>query len=338
MTPLNFGLIGFGYWGPNLARNFGAQEGCAVSWICDLSPARQKQAALSWPAAKATGRLEDVLEDPNVHAVLIATPVSTHYEIAKRAIEAGKHVFIEKPMTHTSEEAASLIALAEKHNRVLAVDHTFLFTGAVRKMKEMLDSGELGDLLYFDSVRINLGLFQHDINVLFDLGPHDLSIADHLFSEKPVALRAMGACHCGQQHENLVYLHLEFANGMVAHFHWNWLAPVKIRHTLICGTKKMIVYDDMAASEKLKVYDKGVVVSQLDHDSLAKFRVDYRVGDMVAPKLDQREALAMEAAHFAECVRTGKKPLADGDAGYRVVRMLEAAQESLKKGGERIVL
>lgn len=338
MTPLNFGLIGFGYWGPNLARNFGAQEGCAVSWICDLSPARQKQAALSWPAAKATGRLEDVLEDPNVHAVLIATPVSTHYEIAKRAIEAGKHVFIEKPMTHTSEEAASLIALAEKYNRVLAVDHTFLFTGAVRKMKEMLDSGELGDLLYFDSVRINLGLFQHDINVLFDLGPHDLSIADHLFSEKPVALRAMGACHCGQQHENLVYLHLEFANGMVAHFHWNWLAPVKIRHTLICGTKKMIVYDDMAASEKLKVYDKGVVVSQLDHDSLAKFRVDYRVGDMVAPKLDQREALAMEAAHFAECVRTGKKPLADGDAGYRVVRMLEAAQESLKKGGERIVL
>lgn len=338
MSALNFGLIGFGYWGPNLARNFGAQPGCSVSWICDLSEARQKQAALNWPAAKTTGSIDAVLSDPEVHAVLIATPVSTHFEIAKRAIEAGKHVFIEKPMTHTSEEAKALIELAEKHQRVLAVDHTFLFTGAVRKMKEMLDSGELGDLLYFDSVRINLGLFQHDINVLFDLGPHDLSIADHLFPVKPVALRAMGACHCGQQHENLVYLHLEFENGMVAHFHWNWLAPVKIRHTLLCGTKKMIVYDDMAASEKLKVYDKGIVVSQLDQDSLAKFRVDYRVGDMVAPKLDQREALAAEAAHFADCVRHNKKPLADGHAGLRVVRMLEAAQESLRKGGERIVL
>jgi predicted dehydrogenase len=338
MSALNFGLIGFGYWGPNLARNFGAQPDCAVSWICDLSTERQKQAAQSWPAAKTTGRIEDVLDDPDVHAVLIATPVSTHFEIAKRAILAGKHVFIEKPMTHTSAEAQELIELAEKHQRVLAVDHTFLFTGAVRKMKEMLDSGELGELLYFDSVRINLGLFQHDINVLFDLGPHDLSIADHLFPVKPIALRAMGACHCGQQHENLVYLHLEFANGMVAHFHWNWLAPVKIRHTLLCGTKKMIVYDDMAASEKLKVYDKGVVVSQLDQDSLAKFRVDYRVGDMIAPKLDQREALAMEAAHFADCVRTGNQPLADGHAGLRVVRMLEAAQESLRSGGERIVL
>jgi len=338
MKPLHFGLIGFGYWGPNLARNFGSQEGCAVSWICDLSPARQKQAALSWPAAKATGRLEDVLEDPGVQAVLIATPVSTHYEIAKRAIEAGKHVFIEKPMTHTSEEAASLIELAEKHGRVLAVDHTFLFTGAVRKMKEMVDSGELGEVLYFDSVRINLGLFQHDINVLYDLGPHDLSIADHLFPAKPVALRAMGAIHSGQQHENLVYLHLEYEGGMVAHFHWNWLAPVKIRHTLLCGTKKMIVYDDMAASEKLKVYDKGIVVSQLDQASITQFRVDYRVGDMVAPKLDQREALAVEAAHFVDCVRNGKRPLADGHAGRRVVRMLEAAQESLKKGGERIVL
>jgi predicted dehydrogenase len=331
-------LVGFGYWGPNLARNFSANTECDLAAICETNSGRAARARTLYPQALVTDDYRVILDDPEIHAVLIATPVSSHYELARAALLAGKDVLVEKPLTASSAEARDLIDIAERNGRILAVDHTFLFTGAVQKMKEIVDSGELGDILYMDSVRINLGLFQHDVNVIWDLAPHDLSIMAYLLPYKPVAVSAVGSSHAGNDIENIAYLHVEFGENVIAHFHLNWLAPVKIRRTIIGGTKKMVIYDDMEPSEKVKVYDTGIDIKDGDTDSIYKIVVDYRTGDMVAPKLAHREALSAEAAHFIECVKTRKQPMADGRAGLYVTHILEAAQASIRDGGRRILL
>lgn len=335
-SKLNICIAGYGYWGPNLARNFDALPGCRVAAICDISPERAEKAARAYPSARAFSDFDEALASENISAVVIATPVSTHHSLAKKSLLAGKDILVGKPLSQNSAEAAELVKIAEEKNLVLAVDHTFLYTGAVRKIKTMVESGEIGDIVYIDSVRINLGIFRHDVNVLFDLAPHDLSIACHLIEENPTHVRAVGTKHGAGSYEYMAYLHLEYENGRSAHFHLNWLSPVKIRRTLIAGTKKMIVYDDMEPSEKVKAYDRGVSVREGDTDSLHKTLVDYRTGDMDAPKLDDAEALATQAAHFEDCVRARKTPLADGRSGLKIVKIIEAAQLSATRDGERI--
>ena len=331
---IGIGLVGFGYWGPNLARNFSVQPDCRLVAICDRDARRLGQASRLYPSAEVTTDYGVLLRNPEIQAIVIAAPVAHHYALAKEALLAGKDVLVEKPFTETSAQGRELVELAEQHNRVLAVDHTFLFTGALRTIKNLVDQRALGDLLYFDSVRINLGLFQEDVNVVYDLAPHDFSILQHLVGEMPTSVRAMGARYGNSAIECLAYLHLEYASGFLAHFHFSWLAPVKIRKTIIAGTHKMIVYDDLEQSEKVKVYDKGIIVNQ-DADSVAKIKVDYRTGDMLAPKLEHREALAAEAENFLDCVRKREIPIADGRAGLGVVRIIEAAEKSLREGGSR---
>jgi predicted dehydrogenase len=337
---VGIGLVGYGYWGPNLGRNFSATPGCRVVAICDQNPTRLAFAGRQFPACSTTTRYEDLLAHRDIDAIAIATPAVTHFELARQALLSGKDVLVEKPMTTTSADAIELIELADRQGRVLAVDHTFLYTDAVRKIKELLDSGEIGDLLYMDSVRTNLGLFQKDHNVIWDLAPHELSIVLHFVAHDPISVQALGACHAGNGIENLAYVHLEFPNNLVAHFHLNWLAPVKIRQTIVAGSKKMIVYDDMQRSEKIKVYDKGIAIDSSSDgiDAIYKASINYRTGDVVAPHLKNSEALAVEVAHFVDCVRTRQRPQVDGLAGLRVVRLLEAAQQSLEQRGRRIEL
>jgi len=337
---VGLGLVGYGYWGPNLGRNFSANPDCRLTAVCDQNPSRLEAASRQFLGCVATSRYQDLLEDPSIDAIAIATPAATHFALARAALLAGKDVLVEKPMTTTAAHAEELIDLADRLGRVLAVDHTFLYTDAVRKIKDLLDAGEIGDLLYMDSVRTNLGLFQRDHNVIWDLAPHELSIVLHLVAEDPVSVQALGACHAGNGIENLAYVHLEFSNNLVAHFHLNWLAPVKIRQTIVAGSRKMIVYDDMQRSEKIKIYDKGIAVDSASEgiDAVYKASINYRTGDVVAPYLENPEALAVEVAHFVDCVRTRTRPLVDGAAGLRVVRLLEAAQQSLQQGGQRIAL
>jgi len=334
---IRVGIVGYGYWGPNLVRNFSESPRFKVASISDLSSARRAAAEKQYPMAKVVADCKDVLADPSVDAVAISTPVSTHFEIARAAIEAGKHVLLEKPMTREVGEAQRLVDLAAKHKTTLMVDHTFVYLGAVRKMKELADAGELGELLYYDSVRINLGLFQHDVNVIWDLAPHDLSILDYLVAEKPVAVQATGTKHVAGRPESMAYVTLRYESSFLAHLHINWLAPVKIRQTLLGGTKKMIVYDDLAIAEKIKVYDRGVDVEP-SPDVAYQLRVGYRSGDMWSPKIDQSEALKVEVAHFADCVEHGKTPVTDGEAGLRVVRVLAATSKSISERGRVIRL
>lgn len=331
----NIGVIGCGYWGPNLLRNFAENEGAQLRWICDLDEGRLSAMGRRYPMARTTGDSRQLVEDPQLDAVAVVTPVATHFAIAKQFLSAGKHVLLEKPLTATVREAEELVALADANRLTLMVDHTFVYTGAVRKMKEILSRGELGDLLYFDSVRINLGLFQRDINVLWDLAPHDLSIMDYLIERQPEGLSAIGSCHIEAGIENIAYLIMKFADDFIAHFHFNWLAPVKIRHTLIAGSSKMILYDDIEPTEKVRVYDKGVTANRVgDREADYQTLVSYRTGDVWAPKLDATEALRYVVAEFLESIRLGRRPLTDGQAGLRVVRVLEAAQHSIKCGGQ----
>lgn len=327
-------VIGAGYWGPNLIRNFLSLDEVEMVIACDRDEDRLAKMRKSFYGIETSTDYETIIGQADVDIIVIATPVSTHHEIAKRALTAGKHVFIEKPMTSSVAEAEELISLAEQKNLKLFVDHTFIYTGAVRKMKEIITSGRLGELYYFDSVRINLGLFQHDVNVIWDLAPHDLSIMDYLLQQQPKAVSAIGSCHVGNDLEDIAYLTLEFENNLLAHFHVNWLAPVKIRKTLIGGTKSMIVYDDTEASEKIKIYDKGIDVTTREgvYDTL----VQYRTGDMLSPKLDQEEALAVGTRHFIDCILNDKKPLTDGAAGLNVVRILEASTVSMRDRGRLI--
>jgi predicted dehydrogenase len=337
MSLINIGVIGCGYWGPNLLRNFAENESAQLRWICDLDEQRLASMSRRYPMAQTTTDYRTVVNDPAVDAVAVVTPVATHYAIAKELLRAGKHVLLEKPLAATVPEAEELCELAEQNQRSLMVDHTFVYTGAVRKMKEIVNSGELGDLLYFDSIRINLGLFQRDINVLWDLAPHDLSIMDYLIERQPHAISALGSSHIERGIENIAYLVMLFPDEFIAHFHFNWLAPVKIRRTMIAGSSKMILYDDIEPTEKVRIYDKGVTASrnrETDYQTL----VSYRTGDVWAPKLDSSEALRYVVAEFLDSIRESRPSLTDGHAGLRVVRLLEAAQRSMKNGGQAEIL
>jgi len=335
MTATTIGVIGSGYWGPNLLRNFAENESARLRWICDLDEQRLSAMGRRYPATSTTRDYQELLSDSDLDAIAVVTPVATHFQIAKEALRAGKHVLVEKPLTATAREAEELIELAERNRLTLMVDHTFVYTGAVRKMKEILTNGEIGDLLYFDSIRINLGLFQRDINVLWDLAPHDLSIMDYLLDRQPVGVSALGSCHIEPGIENIAYLVMKFPDDFIAHFHFNWLAPVKIRRTLIAGARKMILYDDIEPTEKVRVYDKGVTANRVgDREAAYQTLVSYRTGDVWAPRLDATEALHYVVAEFLESIREARKPLTDGEAGLRVVRILEAAQKSIKQGGQ----
>jgi len=334
------GIIGCGYWGPNLIRNFAENESAELRWICDSDARRLEKVARRYPSARATADWHELVADARLDAVVVATPVATHYAFARAALEAGKHVLVEKPFTSSVREAEELIALAEARRLALMVDHTFVYTGAVRRIKEMVASGELGDLLYFDSVRINLGLFQHDVNVVWDLAPHDLSIMDYVVAERPTALMAMGSCHIEPGIENIAYVQLRFADSMIANFHFNWLSPVKIRRTLIAGSRRMIVYDDIEPTEKIRVYDTGVdrAAARADLEETYKTLVSYRTGDVWVPKLDSTEALRYVCAEFLDSITDARPSVSDGAAGLRVVRLLEAAQASINEGGRWIKL
>jgi predicted dehydrogenase len=336
MTATTVGVIGCGYWGPNLLRNFAENESAELRWICDGDPSRLVAMGRRYPAAQTTTDYRQLLADPKLDSIAVVTPVATHFEIAQAALMAGKHVLVEKPLTATAREAEELNHLAERSQCTLMVDHTFVYTGAVRKMKEIVTSGELGELLYFDSVRINLGLFQKDINVLWDLAPHDLSIMDYLIDRQPDGLSAIGSCHIERGIENIAYLIMHFAGDFIAHFHFNWLAPVKIRRTMIAGSSKMILYDDIEPTEKVRIYDKGVTTNRVGPDREADYQtlVSYRTGDVWAPKLDSTEALRHVVAEFLNSIREHRPPLTDGQSGLRVVRLLEAAQQSIKNGGQ----
>ena len=329
------GVIGYGYWGPNLVRNLMELPDCGVGAICDRRQDRLAVAARRCPAARVTSDLESVIDDKSIDVIVVATPVETHYEIAMAALEKGKHVLVEKPLTTSSTEADLLIDEAKRRNRVLMVDHTFAYSGAVREIKSLISSGELGKIHYLDSVRINLGLFQHDVNVLWDLAVHDLSIADHVLSEPVAGVSALAFRHFPAQPENLAYLTLAYESGTVAHVHVNWLAPVKIRRTVLAGSRKMVVYDDLEPSDKVKIFDTGVDLVE-DEASRHRMLVSYRIGDMRAPRLDLGEALGTEVRHLLECVKEGRAPLTNGEAGRRVVRLLEVAQQSIELDGKMV--
>jgi len=334
---LNVGVIGYGYWGPNLVRNFSLVEGARVFGVADRDSQRLRAVETRHPGVEVTSDPQELIANPAVDAIVIATPVSTHYDLALRALIAGKHVFVEKPLTQTSEQGKRLIDEAEKRSLVLHVDHTFVYTGAVRKMRQLVDGGELGDLYYYDSVRVNLGLFQQDVSVIWDLAVHDLAIMDYVFPEKPVAVSTTGVEHVVGNPADIAYLTLFFDSRALAHVHVNWLAPVKVRRTFVGGSKRMIVYDDVEPSEKVKVYDKGITVNG-NKESLYEALVSYRMGDMWAPRLETIEALQSEAAHFVRCVAGGERPITDGHAGLRVVRILEAATRSLQERGRSVWL
>lgn len=335
---LNVGVIGYGYWGPNLVRNFHLSSDTCMTMIADFDEMRLEMARKTYPSIRTTTDPYDLMRSPHVDAVAIAVPVRFHYEMAKAALELGKHVWVEKPMAVTSKECEELVNLADKMGLTLIVDHTFLYTGAVRKMKAVIDSGELGDTWYFDSVRINLGLFQHDVNVLWDLAPHDLSIMQYLLNRKPRSLAAVGANHTGNGIEDVAYLNLDFGGNLIANIHVNWLAPVKIRHTIVGGSKKMMIYNDLESVEKIRVFDTGINIAHNDVEGRRRTLIQYRTGDMLAPMIPNSEALSAEVSHFAECIKEKKRPLSDGVAGWGVVQILEASESSVKAGGRRIVL
>ncbi len=332
---IRVGVIGYGYWGPNLVRNFMAAPGSAVVAVCDFSSDRLAPLQKLYPSLKTYSNALALIQDPAVDAVVIATPVSSHFELATAALSAGKHVLVEKPLAARSDQARKLIDEAAARKLVLMVDHTFVYTDAVRKIRELIATGALGEIYYYDAVRVNLGLFQHDVNVIWDLAIHDLSIMDYVLPARPVAISATGISHVPGQPENVAYITLFFASTQIAHVHVNWLTPVKVRHTLIGGSEKMILYDDLEPSEKLKVYDKGITVTPGLED-VYKMLVSYRSGDMWAPRLDNTEALQTEALHFIDCVKNNQQPETDGQAGLRMVKMIEAAERSLRDRGQLV--
>jgi len=334
---INIAVVGYGYWGPNLVRNFAEIPGAKLAGVADLNPKRLSLVSARYPYAKVTQNAAELIDDPAVDVIVISTPVSSHYDLAMAALRAGKHVLVEKPLVATVEQGIRLIDEAERRRLVLMVDHTFVYTGAVRKIKEMVDKGDLGRIYYYDSVRVNLGLFQHDVNVMWDLAVHDISIMDYIIAAKPAAVSATGISHVIGEPENIAYLSFLFNENFIAHIHVNWLAPVKVRRTLIGGSNRMIVYDDLEPSEKIKVYDKGINLSD-NPEGVYQMMVSYRSGDMWAPRLDLTEALKTEAEEFVQCVETGARPTTDGATGLRMVQYLEAATLSLKNSGKLVNL
>ena len=337
MQKIKVAIVGGGYWGQNLIRNFWEVEEAEVAFVCDLDPKALARAQRRYPTAQVTRHYRELLDSPRVDAVVLATPVSTHYGFAREALLAGKHVLVEKPLARGTAEVLDLVELAEQQRKLLMVDHTFLYTSAVRRMKEWVDRGDIGELLYFDSVRINLGLVQSDINVVWDLAPHDFSILNYVCDSDPVTVSAVGARHLGCPNENIAYVTARYDSQLIAHFHVNWLSPVKVRSTLVGGSSKMIVYDDMEASEKIKVYDRGFTVNH-DPERRERLLTGYRNGDMLAPNLDTTEALRLMARDFVCSILENRQPISDATSGYRVVRLLEAAQQSIEKNGREIML
>jgi len=329
------GVIGYGYWGPNIVRNLAGLDQCQLTAICDRNPAAVKRAGRLYPGVLLTTDISEVLNSPEIDAVAVVTPVWTHYEIAKAALENGKHVFVEKPFTSTSSQAEQLIELAERKNLQIMVDHTFLFGGAVRKIRELVDNGTLGPLYYFDSTRVNLGLFQHDVSVIWDLAPHDLSIMDDILREKPEGVVATGSSHLNAL-ADMAFITVYFPDNLIAHINVNWLSPVKVRTTLLGGKDKMLVWNDLEPDEKIRVYDKGVDLS--NGEGVYDLLVSYRSGDVWSPKVDGTEALKRELEHFVDCITNNKTPANDGHAGLRVVRLLEAADQSIRDRGRIVTL
>ena len=329
---LRIGVIGYGYWGPNIVRNFSAANGSEVTMVCDMNQQNLKKVKKAYPQINVTDNIDELIKNPEVDAIAIATPVFTHHDLAKKALEEGKSVFLEKPFTYTVAEAEDLVELAAKKNLKLMVDHTFLYTGAVRKIRQLIDDGVLGNLYYFDSVRVNLGLFQHDVNVVWDLAPHDISIMDYIIGEIPQAVIATGVGHFNRGLEDIAYLTFYYDHNIIAHINVNWLSPVKVRTTLIGGEKKMLVWNDLEPDEKIKIYDKGVKVKT--KEGQYNLLVDYRSGDMWAPKVEQTEALKLMAEKFVDYVKNGGTVVNDGIAGLNNVKMLEAANKSLNNKGK----
>ena len=333
---IHVGVIGCGYWGPNLIRNFISCPETELKWVCDLEEKRLKEVLRPYPGVRATTNVADIINDEDVQAIAIATPVHTHHSIAKDVLESGKHVLIEKPMAASVREGEDLVNTAEKRNLRLMCDHIFCYTGAVRKIQEIVKSGLLGNLLYFDSVRVNLGLFQQDVNVVWDLAPHDLSIVDFIIDEKPVLVSAHGVSHAKNSIENIAYITLAYKNSFISHFHVNWLSPVKIRMTMIAGDDNMLVWNDLDQAEKIRIYEKGVEVRQDDRETKDRLMVSYRSGDMYAPHIDQTEALSLVVKEFYDCIIENRPALTDGLAGLRVLKVLEATDRSIKADGANV--
>lgn len=336
-STVRIGVVGYGYWGPNLVRNFHGLASCRVAAVADRERGRLDEVTRRYPDVRVTADARELIEAADVDAVVIATPVSSHFELASAALNAGKHVLVEKPLTATAEEAERLIEIAARRRRVLMVDHTFVYTSAVRRIRELVDAGELGDLYYYDSVRINLGLFQHDVDVIWDLAVHDLAIMDYVLGRTPSAVSATGLAHVPGRPANIAYLTCFFGPQLIGHVHVNWLAPVKVRRTLIGGSRRMVVFDDLEVSEKIKVYDKGISVKP-SAENVYQMMVGYRAGDMWAPQLAVTEALHTEALHFIECIQQQRTPTTDGEAGLRVVRVLEAGTASMRNQGRLVSL
>ena len=332
---IRIGVIGYGYWGPNIVRNLHTLDSAKVVAVCDKHSKAQERARHSYPNLQVVSDANEILRSPDIDAVAVVTPVWTHFELAKAALENGKHVFLEKPLTSNADQAEELIELAAKKNLKIMVDHTFLFTGAVKKIRQMVDQGELGDLYYYDSTRVNLGLFQHDIDVIWDLAPHDLSIMDYLIHKEAEAVVATGQAHFNG-HADIAFITVYFPENTIAHINVNWLSPVKVRTTLIGGEKKMLVWNDLEADEKVKIYDKGVDITS--REGVYELLVSYRSGDMWAPKIEQSEALKTELQYFLHCIENDEAPMNDGAAGLRVIRLLEAAGKSLKLRGETVLV
>lgn len=336
MNKIRIAIIGCGYWGHNLARNFAELENAELVAVCDFNLNALARIKRRFPSAELMHDYRQVFGSSRIDAVVIATPVSTHYPLALQALRAQKHVLVEQPLATSSRQATDLLEVAEKHHVVLMVDQTFVYTAAVRHMKALVVSGEMGDLLYFDSARISLGVVQSETNVVWDLAPHDFSIMDYLFSERPIAISAVGVRHCGHAFENMAYVTAYFASKLIAHFHVNWLAPVKVRQIILGGTKKTTVYDDLESTEKLRIYDTGILMDPIG--DARKQKGGYRNGDIVVPNLDTTEALRIMAGEFIQSITQKKNSVSDGSAGYRVVRLLQAAQRSMELHGELIEL
>ncbi|MCK1590079.1 Gfo/Idh/MocA family oxidoreductase [Bradyrhizobium sp. 169] len=336
-SQLGIGVVGYGYWGPNLVRNFSINPAARVVSVSDLDPGRLGAVRQLYPGVATTTHYDDLLKDASIDAIAIATPVHTHYELAIAALRAGKHVLVEKPLAASAELVIRLIDEADRRGLTLMVDHTFLYTPAVQKIRELLLKRELGDIYYYDSTRSSLGLFQKDVNVIWDLAVHDISIIDYIFDEEPIAVSATGSCHVVGSPENMAHITLFFANACVAHVSVNWLSPVKVRQTFIGGSKKMIVYDDLEPTEKIKIYDKGITLDTSPEDA-HQFRIGYRAGDMWAPHISPKEALQTEIEHFVDCARTGGRPISSGMSGLRVIEVLEAASRSIAEQGKPVAI
>jgi predicted dehydrogenase len=331
LSPVRVAAVGCGYWGPNVIRNLDAVDGFDLCCICDADPRRLRPVAARYPAARTTTNVEDILDDPSIDALYLATPVSTHYELTRRALQGGKHVLIEKPLATTVDQAEELAELADRNHRTLMVGHTFVFSPPVRKVRELLDAGGIGPIYYIETTRVNLGLFQKDVSVLWDLGPHDVSILIYWLKEVPMYVSARGRSFQGEALEDVAFLTLEFPSGILAQVQISWLAPSKLRRTSIVGLQRMIVYDDLEPVEKVKVYDRGV---DRQPASFGEFQLTYRSGDILSPRLDTTEPLFLEVAHFLDCIQTGREPDTSPHSGVEVVRVIQAAERSLRNGGE----